>query len=295
MALITRLTRLFRADAHAVLDRMEEPDVVLAQAVREMEEDVGRTSRQLKARDIELQRLRQRASELAASIAHDRRASWTCASRPATRRSRARCCGGGSRASGWRSISSSAPRRSRARTTSAAPRSRSASASSTRCGRRRSCSRPSRAATIPMRRRAGAATTSPSPMRTSTWHCCASGSSGARRERARLLGPGGRRAGAERGRGDRVHALAPMVGAGLVLRALVVGVGAAYLALLLPSLEARVGRIVVVAAWLRADARAVRVRSAPRYVAARRVAAGLARALRLPPRRPCRRAAPTRR
>ena len=45
------------------------------------------------------------------------------------------------------------------------------------------------------------------------------------------------------------YALAPIVGAGLVLRALVVGVGAAYLALLLPSLEARVGRIVVVAAW----------------------------------------------
>jgi phage shock protein A len=41
MALITRVTRLFRADLHAVLDRIEEPDVLLRQAVREMEEEVA--------------------------------------------------------------------------------------------------------------------------------------------------------------------------------------------------------------------------------------------------------------
>ena len=46
------------------------------------------------------------------------------------------------------------------------------------------------------------------------------------------------------------HALAPIAGGGFVLRGLVVGVGAAYLALLLPALEARIGRLVVVAAWL---------------------------------------------
>ena len=37
MALITRLSRLFQADFHAVLDRIEEPDIQLKQAVREME------------------------------------------------------------------------------------------------------------------------------------------------------------------------------------------------------------------------------------------------------------------
>lgn len=36
MALINRATRLFRADLHAVLDRIEEPDILLRQAVREM-------------------------------------------------------------------------------------------------------------------------------------------------------------------------------------------------------------------------------------------------------------------
>jgi len=37
MALVTRLSRLFQADFHAVLDRIEEPDIQLRQAVREMQ------------------------------------------------------------------------------------------------------------------------------------------------------------------------------------------------------------------------------------------------------------------
>ena len=37
MALVTRLSRLFQADFHAVLDRIEEPDIQLKQAVREMQ------------------------------------------------------------------------------------------------------------------------------------------------------------------------------------------------------------------------------------------------------------------
>lgn len=41
MALINRFSRLFRADLHAVLDRIEEPDVVLRQAVRDMEDELA--------------------------------------------------------------------------------------------------------------------------------------------------------------------------------------------------------------------------------------------------------------
>jgi phage shock protein A len=37
MALVTRLSRLFQADFHAILDRIEEPDLQLRQAVREMQ------------------------------------------------------------------------------------------------------------------------------------------------------------------------------------------------------------------------------------------------------------------
>lgn len=69
MALISRLTRLFRADAHAVLDRLEEPDVLLRQAVREMEEEVERNALALKALDLDHQHAHARASELESSLA----------------------------------------------------------------------------------------------------------------------------------------------------------------------------------------------------------------------------------
>jgi len=47
MALINRFTRLFRADLHAVLDRIEEPTMLLKQAVREMEDDVAEDAKKL--------------------------------------------------------------------------------------------------------------------------------------------------------------------------------------------------------------------------------------------------------
>jgi phage shock protein A len=42
MALINRLSRLFKADLHAVLDRIEEPETLLKQSVREMEDALSR-------------------------------------------------------------------------------------------------------------------------------------------------------------------------------------------------------------------------------------------------------------
>ena len=42
MALINRMSRLFTADVHAVLDRIEEPDALLKHAIREMEEELAR-------------------------------------------------------------------------------------------------------------------------------------------------------------------------------------------------------------------------------------------------------------
>ena len=57
MTLIARVSRLFRADLHAVLDRVEEPDLVLRQAVREMEEDLARDGRRADALDLRQRRL----------------------------------------------------------------------------------------------------------------------------------------------------------------------------------------------------------------------------------------------
>lgn len=45
MTLITRMSRLFRADLHAVLDRIEEPKALLLQAIREMEEALSQDGR----------------------------------------------------------------------------------------------------------------------------------------------------------------------------------------------------------------------------------------------------------
>ena len=69
MALITRLTRLFRADLHAVLDRIEEPDVLLRQAIREMGEALSRDLQRAKLLEHEKAQLAARAADLAQSLA----------------------------------------------------------------------------------------------------------------------------------------------------------------------------------------------------------------------------------
>jgi len=48
MAIIKRLGRLFRADLHAVLDQLEEPDILLKQAIREMEAEIDQGRQQLR-------------------------------------------------------------------------------------------------------------------------------------------------------------------------------------------------------------------------------------------------------
>jgi len=68
MALINRFSRLFRADIHAVLDRIEEPSLLLKQAVREMEEDVYEDERELKLIKFELEQTPVLLNEVEASL-----------------------------------------------------------------------------------------------------------------------------------------------------------------------------------------------------------------------------------
>ncbi len=63
MALITRLSRLFQADLHAVLDRIEEPQALLRQAVREMEEELACDEQRVRGLEHELRQLVHRQSE----------------------------------------------------------------------------------------------------------------------------------------------------------------------------------------------------------------------------------------
>ncbi|WP_201093647.1 PspA/IM30 family protein [Thiocystis minor] len=61
---MARLTRLFRADLHALLDRLESPDLVLAQAVREMEQALAQEQRTLIRLERDIDRLASQDAEL---------------------------------------------------------------------------------------------------------------------------------------------------------------------------------------------------------------------------------------
>ena len=68
MALVSRLTRLFQADFHAVLDRIEEPDALLRQAVRDMEDALARDEQRLKHLHAERAQMTNRLDELQTSL-----------------------------------------------------------------------------------------------------------------------------------------------------------------------------------------------------------------------------------
>ena len=69
MALINRMSRLFTADVHAVLDRIEEPDVLLKHAVREMEEELARGEQRVRALAHEHEALGERQRKTGACLA----------------------------------------------------------------------------------------------------------------------------------------------------------------------------------------------------------------------------------
>jgi phage shock protein A len=69
MALINRVSRLFTADLHAVLDRIEEPDALLRQAIREMEEDLANTEQRIGWLEHERDQLAGRRTEIERSLA----------------------------------------------------------------------------------------------------------------------------------------------------------------------------------------------------------------------------------
>jgi phage shock protein A len=68
MVLINRMARLFTADLHAVLDRIEEPDVLLRQAVREMEDAVEQAERRTAALERERDTLAARRTQIEATL-----------------------------------------------------------------------------------------------------------------------------------------------------------------------------------------------------------------------------------
>jgi phage shock protein A len=68
MALINRISRLFKADFHAVLDQIEEPEQLLKQAIRDMEDDLATTEQRIKLSQHDQDALVVRKSELQSAL-----------------------------------------------------------------------------------------------------------------------------------------------------------------------------------------------------------------------------------
>ncbi len=68
MALINRVARLFKADFNAVLDQIEEPEQLLKQAIREMEDELAATEQALVLCGHDQEALSIRRDEVQASI-----------------------------------------------------------------------------------------------------------------------------------------------------------------------------------------------------------------------------------
>jgi phage shock protein A len=69
MALINRISRLFKADFHAVLDQIEEPEALLKQAIRDMEDDLASTEQRIKLCAHDQDALQRRKAEIESSVA----------------------------------------------------------------------------------------------------------------------------------------------------------------------------------------------------------------------------------
>ena len=68
MALINRISRLFKADFHAVLDQIEEPEQLLKQAIRDMEDELASTEQRIAVRAHDQDALSVRKTELEKAI-----------------------------------------------------------------------------------------------------------------------------------------------------------------------------------------------------------------------------------
>jgi phage shock protein A len=68
MAMINRVSRLFKADFHAVLDQIEEPELLLKQAIRDMEDELAATEQRIILCASDQESLHVRKAELEGSV-----------------------------------------------------------------------------------------------------------------------------------------------------------------------------------------------------------------------------------
>jgi len=68
MTLIARMSKLFQADIHAVLDKIEEPEILLKQAIREMSESIATQEQTIRSCENQRQQLTGKQSQLLESL-----------------------------------------------------------------------------------------------------------------------------------------------------------------------------------------------------------------------------------
>lgn len=69
MTIIARVSRLFKADVHAMLDVIEEPEALLKQAIREMEEEIAKDEGLVNRQKEELAQLVKTGGDLGRALA----------------------------------------------------------------------------------------------------------------------------------------------------------------------------------------------------------------------------------
>jgi len=68
MTILTRISRLFKADIHGILDSLEEPESILKQAVRDMQDEIDNASLAIDALSRQQERLQEKQQALTANI-----------------------------------------------------------------------------------------------------------------------------------------------------------------------------------------------------------------------------------
>ena len=68
MNILTRISRLFKADIHGILDNLEEPEIILKQAIREMQNEIDKATASVSIMTREQEYLQQKQKNLSDHI-----------------------------------------------------------------------------------------------------------------------------------------------------------------------------------------------------------------------------------
>lgn len=68
MSILNRISRLFKADLHGILDNLEEPETILKQAIRDMQEEIDQAEATLSSLRRQQERLQQKQQQQSQTI-----------------------------------------------------------------------------------------------------------------------------------------------------------------------------------------------------------------------------------